>query len=139
MENLGVPLVDKPADLIGKVDGVLVESLEGGVHLERATPFLEAGLPCYIDKPFACSAADARKIVELADKHKVAGLQLVVAALRPGADRVPRRRQPRQDPRRRRLRAVAASDKEGRNPGLFHYGIHAVEILYTLMGPGCRR
>ncbi len=24
-----------------------------------------------------------------------------------------------------------------RNPGLFHYGIHAAEILYTLMGPGC--
>src|SRR5258707_1172777 len=43
MEDLGVPLVDKPADLIGKVDGVLVESLEGGVHLARAKPFLEAG------------------------------------------------------------------------------------------------
>ena len=26
-----------------------------------------------------------------------------------------------------------------RNPGLYHYGVHAVEILYTLMGPGCVR
>jgi len=26
-----------------------------------------------------------------------------------------------------------------RNPGLYHYGIHAVEVLYTLMGPGCQR
>ena len=25
-----------------------------------------------------------------------------------------------------------------RNPGLFHYGVHGVEMLYALMGPGCR-
>src|SRR6266481_3250848 len=53
------------------VDGTLIESQEGAPHWERARPFLEAGLPCFIDKPFTCSVADARKIVELADKHKV--------------------------------------------------------------------
>ena len=26
-----------------------------------------------------------------------------------------------------------------RNPGLFHYGIHPAEMLFTLMGAGCRR
>jgi virulence factor len=26
-----------------------------------------------------------------------------------------------------------------RNPGLFHYGIHPTEMLFTLMGPGCSR
>src|SRR5262249_36636987 len=72
MKKLGVPLVAKPADMIGKVDGMLIESQEGGPHWERARPFLEAGLPCFIDKPFTCSVADARKIVELAEKKKVA-------------------------------------------------------------------
>ena len=139
MENLGVPLVDKPADLIGKVDGVLVESLEGGAHLERARPFLEAGLPCYVDKPFACSVADARKMVELADKHKVpifsaSSLRYAPELTAFVAD----------DSHGKVLGAVAygpspLSEKEGLNPGMFHYGIHAVEILYTLMGPGCQR
>jgi predicted dehydrogenase len=29
------------------------------------------------------------------------------------------------------------ADGKVRNPGLFHYGIHAAEMLYTVMGPGC--
>jgi hypothetical protein len=140
MEKLGVPLVSKPTDMIGKVDGMLIESQEGGVHWERARPFLEAGIPCYIDKPFTCSVADARKIVELADKKKVPIFS--ASSLR----YVPE------------LTAFVADDKHGKihgaitygpahlfekdpklNPGLYHYGIHAVEILYTLMGPGCER
>src|SRR5437867_13047341 len=71
MEKLGVRLVNKPEEMLGKVDGMLIESQEGGAHWERARPFLEAGLPCFIDKPFTCSVADARKIVELANKKKV--------------------------------------------------------------------
>ena len=139
MENLGIGLVDKPGDLIGKVDGVLVESLEGGVHLARAAPFLEAGLPCYIDKPFACSSDDARKIVALADKHKAPVFSASSLRYAPEltaflAD----------EGRGKILGALAygpapLSGSEQHNPGLFHYGIHAVEILYTLMGPGCRR
>src|SRR4051794_15123037 len=50
MEEFGVPLVDRPEEMIGKVDGMLIESQEGTPHLERARPFLEAGIPCFIDK-----------------------------------------------------------------------------------------
>jgi len=139
MENIGVPLVEKPADLIGKVDGVLVESLEGGVHLERARPFLEAGLPCYVDKPFACSADDARKMVELAAKHKVPIFSASSLRYAPELTAF------LADDSHGKVHGAVAygpsplSDSEEHNPGLFHYGIHAVEILYTLMGPGCQR
>src|SRR5947208_13294282 len=71
MKTFGVPLVDKPADMIGKVDAVLIESVDGTVHYERAKPFLEAGVPCFVDKPFACSVADAHKLVDLAAKKKL--------------------------------------------------------------------
>src|SRR5688500_4593331 len=37
----GVKLVDNPEDMIGKVDGVFIESNDGNVHLDRARPFLE--------------------------------------------------------------------------------------------------
>jgi virulence factor len=136
MEKLGVPLVDKPEDMIGKVDGMLIESVEGGVHYERAKPFLEAGLPCFIDKPFTCGVADAKKIVELAEKKKT--VIFSSSSLRYTPDLV----KFMDDKDRGKIEGVLAygpASLHERNPGLYHYGVHAVEILYAVMGPGCQR
>jgi hypothetical protein len=71
IRDMGVDLLDKPEDMIGEVDGVLIESVDGSVHLERARPFIKKGLPLYIDKPFTCSVAHAKKLVSLAAKKNV--------------------------------------------------------------------
>ena len=134
MKKLGVPFVDKPADMIGKVDVVLIEAVDGSVHSERAKPFLEAGIPCFVDKPFACSVADARKIVDLAAKKKLPLFSS--SSLRFAPDLVAYNADAKHG---KVLGAVTwgPASLHERNPGLFHYGIHAVEVLYTLMGPGC--
>src|SRR5262245_60232193 len=141
MKKLGVALVDRPAEMIGKVDGMLIESQEGGPHWERARPFLEAGIPCYIDKPFTCSAADANKIVELAAKKKVPVFS--ASSLRYAPELVEYMADARKHGKIIGALAYGPAplfEKDAtRNPGLFHYGIHAVEILYTVMGPGCER
>jgi hypothetical protein len=139
MKKFGVPLVEKPADMIGKVDGMLIESVDGTVHYERAKPFLEAGIPCFIDKPFTCSVADAKKILELSEKHKAPVFSS--SSLRYAPDVVDYI----SDPKPGKLVGCAVhgpaslSPIPERNAGLYHYGIHPVEILYTLMGPGCKR
>jgi virulence factor len=136
MEKLSVALVERPEDMIGKVDGVLIESQEGGRHWPRARPFLEAGIPCFIDKPLACSIADARRIVELAQKKNVPVFSS--SSLRYAPELV----QFLGDPDHGKVLGALSygpAPLHERNPGLFHYGIHPVELLYTLMGPGCRR
>lgn len=136
MKKYGVPLVDKPTEMIGKVDAMLIEAVDGSVHYERARPFLEAGLPCFVDKPFACSVADARKLIALAEKKKVPIFSS--SALRYAPELV----QYAADAKHGKLvgcLTYGPASLHERNPGLFHYGIHAVEMLYTLMGPGCRR
>jgi hypothetical protein len=140
VEELGVTLVARPETMIGKVDGMLIESLEGEPHYERARPFLEAGIPCYIDKPFACRLTDARKIVDLAARKKVPVFSS--SSLRYAPELV----QYLADPKHGKVNGALAygpaplnEADPSRNPGLFHYGIHAVEMLYTLMGPGCRK
>jgi hypothetical protein len=136
MKKFGVPLVDKPEEMIGKVDAMLIEAVDGSVHYDRAKPFLDAGLPCFIDKPFACSVEDAKKIIALAEKKKVPVFSS--SALRYAPELV----EYAADQKHGKLLGCVtygpASEHE-RNPGLFHYGIHAVEILYALMGPGCQR
>jgi hypothetical protein len=139
MKKYGVPLVDKPADMIGKVDGMLIEAVDGTVHYERAKPFLEAGIPCFVDKPYACSVDDARKMAGLAAKKKLPLFSSSSLRYAPEVvDFVA-------DKKRGDLVGCAVhgpmplSPVPERNAGMFHYGIHAVEILYTLMGPGCKR
>src|SRR5262249_55211183 len=71
MRKLDVPLVEKSGVMIGKVDELLIESQEGGSLGKTSRICLEAGIPCYIDKPFTCYVAGARKIVDLAAKKNV--------------------------------------------------------------------
>jgi predicted dehydrogenase len=135
MRETGVEIVDHSEDLLGRVDAVLIESNEGGVHRERATPFITAGLPVFIDKPLATTTTDARALVDLAASHGVPLLS--GSSLRFTPD----------------VKAVRSDDSLGSllgadvysparlheaNPGLFHYGVHGVEMLYALLGAGCR-
>lgn len=138
MKKYGVPLVDKPEEMIGKVDAMLIESVDGSVHWERSRIFMEAGIPCFVDKPFACSLDDAKKMADLAEKKKLPLFSS--SSLRYAqdvADFV-------KDEGKGKVVGCdtygpAPLDKTNRNPGLFHYGIHPVEILYAVMGPGCQR
>jgi virulence factor len=137
---MGVALVDRPEEMIGKVDGILIESQEGGAHLEAARPFLDAGIACFIDKPFTCSTSDAKRIANLAAKKGVPVFSS--SSLRYGTELVDFVADPKNGKVIGALTYGPAPlfDKDPTlNPGLYHYGIHAVEVLYTLMGPGCRR
>lgn len=136
MKDLGVPLVEKPEQMIGKVDGMLIESQQGSMHYQRAKPFLEKGIPCFIDKPFTGSYADAKKIAALSAKWKAP--VFTSSSLRYAPDLVKYAKDARHGKIEGAIAWSPASLHDG-NPGLYHYGIHGVEILYTLMGPGCER
>jgi predicted dehydrogenase len=136
LREWGVDIVNQPSDLIGQVDAVLVESVDGSVHLDRALPFAEAGIPLFVDKPLATTTADAFRLVETARLrgsvlHSASALRYAMEVQEVGRQSAT-------------LGPVLGASTYGpaslhpRNPGLFHYGVHAVEMLYALLGPGCR-
>lgn len=56
-------IVNRYIDMIGEIDGVLLARDDSENHIEMALPFLEAGLPIYIDKPLALSVKEAEKLI----------------------------------------------------------------------------
>src|SRR5438874_11349871 len=68
---MGIEILDSIPKLLEKVDVVLLESVDGRIHLQEANPVIEAGKPLFIDKPVAGSIADAIVIYELAKKNNV--------------------------------------------------------------------
>ena len=58
-------ICEKMEDMIGQVDAVLLARDDAENHLEMSKLFLEAGIPLFIDKPFALSQADAEQMLSL--------------------------------------------------------------------------
>ncbi|MGL4551020.1 MAG: Gfo/Idh/MocA family protein [Gemmataceae bacterium] len=133
-EKHGVEIVGSIAELLPKVDAVLLESVDGRVHLEQIKPVLAAGKPVFIDKPVAASLADTVEIFGLAAKHKVPvfsssslrfGDKLKSLANDPAVGKV------------QRCDAFYTNNPLKGHPELFFYGIHGIEMLYTVLGTGC--
>ncbi|MFA7637517.1 MAG: Gfo/Idh/MocA family oxidoreductase [Monoglobales bacterium] len=61
-------VAERPEDMLGKVDAVMVLPRHGDKHKNYAMPFIKAGLPVFIDKPFNCSVEDAEEIIKEAKK-----------------------------------------------------------------------
>ncbi|HEX9512301.1 MAG TPA: Gfo/Idh/MocA family oxidoreductase [Puia sp.] len=134
VKKLGVEIVDDVPSLLAKVDVVLLETNDGRLHLEQALQVLKAGKILFIDKPLAASLADVFTIFEAAKHYNVpifsasslryiSGVQEIAngnIGKVLGAD------------------AFSPANLEKTHPDLFWYGVHGVEILYTVMGTGCK-
>jgi len=58
-------IVSVPEEMLGLVDAVLLARDDAENHLEFATPFINAGLQIYIDKPIALSTSALNRLYEL--------------------------------------------------------------------------
>ena len=129
----GVEMYDAIEDLAASVDAILLESVDGRQHLEQFAR-LAVGKPVFIDKPFTTSVEEARELAGLAahtgtpvmscsSLRYAAGIGGILAS----------------------GEAVESCEAFGRAvllddyPGLFWYGVHSAEVLFSFMGTGCKR
>jgi len=64
-------IVQKPEDMLGMVDAVMITCRDGKYHAPYARPFIKAGIPAFIDKPFTSDSEEAAQLAKLAMEKKV--------------------------------------------------------------------
>lgn len=134
VKKLGVTIVDSIKDLLDTVDVVLLETNDGRLHLEQAIPVFKAGKTVFIDKPIAASLQDAIKIFNEAKKYGVPVFSASSLRYAPTVQAMA------QGKAGNILGADVFSPAhlEKTHMDFSWYGIHGVEMLYTLMGTGCK-
>jgi len=134
VKKLGVGIAGSIDELLSEVDYVLLETNDGRLHLEQALAVFKAGKRVFIDKPLAASLEHAIAIFNAADHYKVpvftsSSLRYIEGVQEIAAGKIGK---------------VTGADTfspctlEKTHPDLFWYGIHGVETLFTIMGPGCQ-
>jgi hypothetical protein len=120
-------VVDRPEDMIGKVDAVVIATDIGSEHVNRARPFVEAGLPVFIDKPLCDNYDDLETFRQwiIDEKRPI----LSSSAMRYSKEFMPYRISTTNLGELRFVSTTMSKKWET-------YGIHALEAIYSIVGPG---
>ena len=116
----------RPTDVIGLVDAAVIATDIGAEHLERAKPFVEAGLPVFVDKPLTTNAEHLRQFVTWRREGRKILSTSAMRYAREFDDLRPRL------PEIAPVRLITATTPKS----WARYGIHALEAVYPLVEPG---
>lgn len=133
LKEMGVEIVPSIEALLKKVDAVCLETNDGRPHLEQVLPVLKAKKRVFIDKPIAGSLEDAIAIFAASEKYEVPLFSS--SSLRFSSENQAVRNGSIGKVSYAKTGSPASIEKS--HPDLYWYGIHGVESLFTIMGPGC--
>jgi len=128
----GIPtIVAEPTDMLGVVDAVLVDHRHGKYHLAAVRPFVEAGLPVFVDKPFTTDLKEGIEFVRLAKKKRVPITSYSTVSLQQSA--VAFAEEMRKMGQLRTLVTTGPVDIESPYGGVFFYAVHQVDLICNLV------
>jgi predicted dehydrogenase len=138
-DQFGTPILNDFADAVGQVDGVMITARHGDNHYKYAKPYMDAGIPMFIDKPITCTEEEA---VTFMREAKARGIRLcggsTCAALAETLALA-------EDVRTEALGVVrggaVVSPYQPNSPygGFTSYAQHLIEIMTTIFGEGIER
>ena len=70
-DRYGVEILEDYTSAVGKVDGIIITARNGENHYKYAKPYIESGIPMYIDKPITNTEEEAVALVKDLEAHGV--------------------------------------------------------------------
>ncbi|MEW2923117.1 Gfo/Idh/MocA family oxidoreductase [Muricauda sp. ANG21] len=131
--DMGVEVVRTLNELLDKVDYVLLCTVDPRLHLKQAKEIFRSGKRVFIDKPMATSLKEVIKISKISEKY--GGTFFTSSSLRFMGSALEIRNG--QNGKVLGADIFAPISYQSILPELYWYGIHGLELLYTVMKPGC--
>lgn len=125
-------IVKRPTDMLGKIDALIVDHRHARYHLKAAWPYLRAGVPMFIDKPFCYRAREGKAFLAEARRRRVPVASYSTMPLSESAQALRKAVGGLGE-----LHAVSCfgpCDLDSVYGGVFFYGVHQVELVLGLCG-----
>ncbi|WP_175990160.1 Gfo/Idh/MocA family protein [Bacillus sp. Marseille-Q1617] len=132
VRRYGIEIVETLEEAAEGTDAILLESVDGGTHLEQLRRLIVYKKPIFIDKPFSLSSVEAEEMAELAKTYGTPIMSTSALRFSEGLTNVLSRSDKGE---------IIGADCFGPmdfqdGQGYFWYGIHAVEMLFAILGGG---
>lgn len=120
-------IVQKPTDMLGKIDAVIICNRNADEHLASAMPFVKAGIPTFVDKPFCYRVEEGKKFLKFAKQVGTPVTSYSSITMRDETEDL--REQVTRIKDIEQVVFVGPADIYSPYGGIFFYGIHAIEPL----------
>ncbi len=125
-------IVSDPAEMLGQIDGLMVDHRDGQYHVAAARPFVEAGIPVFVDKPISTSLAEAREFLRFRRERGVPVTTLSSIPYQSCIGGI--RSQLGTIGALRTVHLNGPGDPHSKYGGIFFYGIHQIDLMISLFG-----
>ncbi len=139
VEKGGIPtMVKDPREMLGKIDALIVDHRHAKYHLPAALPFVEAGVPTFVDKPFCYRVDEGKAFLEKAIEKGTPVTSYSSIAQSAATFDIRDQVQGMQDIEQVVRYGVNHAGMHNKYGGIFFYGVHTVQPLMYIFGDDIR-
>ncbi len=123
--------------MLGNIDALIVDHRHPKYHLKAAEPFVKAGIPTYVDKPFCYRLEEGKAFLAMAEELKTPVTSFSSIAQTDGTFDM--KKQIDAMGEISHIIMSGPADLDSPYGGIFFYGVHLVEPLIYMFGDNVRK